>query len=50
MGGPVGGFVLAIIAGLVLALIHALAAVTFRVEHVVSGVALNILAYGSSRL
>ncbi len=47
--GPVGGFVLAIIAGLVLALIHALAAVTFRVEHVVSGVALNILAYGSSR-
>ena len=26
-----------------------LATVTFKVEHVVSGVALNILAYGSSR-
>jgi ABC-type uncharacterized transport system permease subunit len=47
--GPVSGFLLAAVAGLVLALIHALATVTFRVEHVVSGVALNILAYGSSR-
>ncbi|WP_422444774.1 ABC transporter permease [Thermoanaerobacterium sp. DL9XJH110] len=47
--GPLGGFALAMTAGLFLALIHAVATVTFRVDQVVSGVALNILAYGSSR-
>lgn len=47
--GPYMGFLIAMTAGAVLALIHAIATVTFRVDQIVSGVALNILAYGSSR-
>lgn len=47
--GPYVGFLFAMAAGAFLALIHALATVTFRVDQIVSGVALNILAYGSSR-
>jgi ABC-type uncharacterized transport system permease subunit len=47
--GPFGGLILAMMAGACFALIHAVATVTFRVDQVVSGVALNILAYGSSR-
>ncbi|MGB9813326.1 MAG: ABC transporter permease [Thermovenabulum sp.] len=47
--GPYMGFLIAMAAGAVLALIHAIATVTFRVDQIVSGVALNILAYGSSR-
>ncbi|MGB9840498.1 ABC transporter permease [Thermovenabulum sp.] len=47
--GPYVGFLFAMAAGAFLALIHAIATVTFRVDQIVSGVALNILAYGSSR-
>jgi ABC-type uncharacterized transport system permease subunit len=44
--GPVGGLLLAVVAGTLVALIHAVATVTFRVDHIVSGVAINILAIG----
>ncbi|ERM93255.1 branched-chain amino acid ABC transporter permease [Caldanaerobacter subterraneus subsp. yonseiensis KB-1] len=47
--GPYVGLLIAMIAGGMLALVHAIATVTFRIDQVVSGVALNILAYGSSR-
>ncbi|MDD4568801.1 MAG: ABC transporter permease [Tepidanaerobacteraceae bacterium] len=47
--GPIMGLIYAMMAGAFLALIHSVATVTFRVNQVVSGVALNILAYGSSR-
>jgi ABC-type uncharacterized transport system permease subunit len=47
--GPVAGLLLAIAAGVVAAALHALATVTFRVDHIVSGVAINILALGLPR-
>lgn len=47
--GPFIGVIFALTAGLLMALIHSIATVTFRVDHIVSGVALNILAYGSCR-
>ena len=47
--GPFVGLFCAMLAGAFLALIHSVTTVTFRVNQVVSGVALNILAYGSSR-
>ncbi|SMB98751.1 nucleoside ABC transporter membrane protein [Thermanaeromonas toyohensis ToBE] len=47
--GPLVGVLLAIFASVVLAFIHALVTVTFRVDQIVSGVALNILAYGAAR-
>lgn len=47
--GPVYGLALGVAAGVVLAMLHAVATVTFRVDQIVSGVALNILAYGLSR-
>jgi ABC-type uncharacterized transport system permease subunit len=47
--GPLAGMLFAMVAGAFLALIHSVTTVTFRVNQVVSGVALNILAYGSSR-
>lgn len=47
--GPAWGIILGIAAGMTLALIHALASITFRVDQIVSGVALNILAYGFTR-
>ncbi|HBT50202.1 MAG: Nucleoside ABC transporter membrane protein [Caldanaerobacter subterraneus] len=47
--GPYVGFLMGMSAGMALALIHAVASVTFRVNQIVSGVALNILAFGSSR-
>ena len=47
--GPVGGLLLAVVAGTLVALIHAVATVTFRVDHIVSGVAINILAIGLPR-
>ncbi|TYP56105.1 ABC transporter permease [Thermosediminibacter litoriperuensis] len=47
--GPYFGLLLAMAAGMFLALIHAVNTVTFRVDQIVSGVAINILAYGSCR-
>jgi len=47
--GPVGGLALAVVAGTVVALLHAVATVTFRVDHIVSGVAILILAIGVPR-
>jgi simple sugar transport system permease protein len=47
--GPVAGLALAVVAGMTVALIHAIATVTFRVDHIVSGVAINILAAGVPR-
>jgi general nucleoside transport system permease protein len=47
--GPVGGLLLAVVAGTLVALIHAVATVAFRVDHIVSGVAINILAIGLPR-
>ncbi|MEW6724182.1 MAG: ABC transporter permease [Bacillota bacterium] len=47
--GPLWGVVFAIVAGMTLALIHALVSVTFKVDQIISGTALNILAAGLSR-
>jgi len=47
--GPAAGLLVAVIAGTLVALIHAVATVTFRVDHIVSGVAINILAIGLPR-
>ena len=44
--GPVTGLLLAVAAGVAVAALHAMATVTFRVDHIVSGVAINILAIG----
>ncbi len=43
------GLLTAVIAGMLIALIHAVAAITFKVDQIVSGVALNILAFGIAR-
>jgi simple sugar transport system permease protein len=47
--GPWLGLLAAIIFGAVGALIHAIATITFGVDHVVSGVAINIIAMGLVR-
>lgn len=47
--GPVVGVLAAIVAGAVFGLIHALATVTFGVDQVMSGLALNLLAAGIAR-
>lgn len=47
--GPFVGIIFAMFAGLIFALIHAIVCVTFKVNQIVSGVAINILAYGVSR-
>jgi general nucleoside transport system permease protein len=47
--GPLAGLLLATLSGLLVALIHAVATVTFRVDQIVSGVAINILAIGTPR-
>lgn len=47
--GPLAGVVWAVAAAVAFALLHALATVTFRVDQIVSGVALNLLAYGVAR-
>jgi ABC-type uncharacterized transport system permease subunit len=43
------GLVFALVAGVVMSLIHAVATITFRVNQIVSGVAINILAIGVGR-
>lgn len=47
--GPVQGLVLGAIAGLIFSMIHALATVTFKVDHIVSGVVVNVIAIGVAR-
>ena len=47
--GPWAGVVFGIIGGALGAVLHAIATVTFNVNHIVSGVALNILALGTTR-
>jgi len=46
---PIAGVLAAILAGLLFASIHALVTVTFRVDQIISGVALNLLAAGLAR-
>jgi len=48
-GSPIAGLVAALISGGMMASIHAVATITFRVDQIVSGVAINILALGISR-
>ncbi|MBC9730520.1 ABC transporter permease [Streptomyces sp. TRM68367] len=47
--GPWTGIVFSIIGGALGAILHAVATVTFNVNHIVSGVAINILALGTTR-
>jgi ABC-type uncharacterized transport system permease subunit len=47
--GPLAGLLVATLSGMLVALIHAVATVTFRVDQIVSGVAINILALGVPR-
>ncbi|MFL4906602.1 ABC transporter permease [Streptomyces sp. MMS24-I2-30] len=47
--GPWAGVLFGVIGGALGALLHAVATVTFNVNHIVSGVALNILALGTTR-
>ncbi|MET7285997.1 ABC transporter permease [Streptomyces sp. NPDC005573] len=47
--GPWAGVAFGILGGVLGALLHAVATVTFNVNHIVSGVALNILALGTTR-
>ena len=47
--GAVAGLLIATMSGMLVALIHAVATVTFRVDQIVSGVAINILALGLPR-
>ncbi|MFY1677105.1 MULTISPECIES: ABC transporter permease [unclassified Streptomyces] len=47
--GPWSGIVLGVVGGALGGLLHAIVTVTFRVNHIVSGVAVNILALGATR-
>jgi general nucleoside transport system permease protein len=47
--GALAGLLIATLSGALVALIHAVATVTFRVDQIVSGVAINILALGVPR-
>ncbi|MEU5092354.1 ABC transporter permease [Streptomyces sp. NPDC021356] len=47
--GPWTGVLFGIIGGCLGAILHAVATVTFNVNHIVSGVAINILALGTTR-
>jgi ABC-type uncharacterized transport system permease subunit len=47
--GALAGLLIATLSGTLVALIHAVATVTFRVDQIVSGVAINILALGVPR-
>ncbi len=47
--GPWYGVLFGVLGGALFGLIHAIATVTFAVDHIVSGVAINILAAGSMR-
>ncbi len=47
--GPLAGVVYAVLGGTGLALVHALVTVTFGVDQIIAGVALNLLAAGAAR-
>lgn len=47
--GPWVGLLLAVIGGMIGGAIHAVATVSFNVDHIISGVAINLLAFGSMR-
>jgi len=47
--GPVAGLAIGALSGFVYSMIHALATVTFRVDHIVSGVIINLIAIGLAR-
>ncbi len=47
--GPIAGLLIGAGAGLLFSLVHALATVTFRVDHIVSGVVINLVAVGLAR-
>jgi simple sugar transport system permease protein len=47
--GPVAGLLIGAGAGLLFSLVHALATVTFRIDHIVSGVVINVVAIGLAR-
>ena len=49
MWGPWYGLALAIIGGAVGGLLHGVATITFNVNHIISGVAINLLAFGAMR-
>ncbi len=46
---PLAGMLAAVLAGVLFSLVHAVVAVTFRVDQIISGVALNLLAVGLAR-
>ena len=47
--GPIMGLLIGMACGAVFAAVHALATVTFRVDHIVSGVVINLVAVGIAR-
>ncbi|MGH2748100.1 MAG: ABC transporter permease [Actinomycetota bacterium] len=47
--GPVAGLLIGAGSGLLFSMVHALATVTFRVDHIVSGVVINLVAIGLAR-
>jgi general nucleoside transport system permease protein len=47
--GPIAGLMIGAAAGLLFSMVHALATVTFRVDHIVSGVVINVVALGIAR-
>jgi general nucleoside transport system permease protein len=47
--GPVAGLLAGAAAGLLFSLIHAVATVTFKIDHIVSGVVINLIAVGLAR-
>jgi ABC-type uncharacterized transport system permease subunit len=47
--GPWAGVAAGVLGGAVFGLVHALATVTFGVDHIISGVAINIIAMGATR-
>jgi simple sugar transport system permease protein len=47
--GPLAGLLIGAAAGLVFSMVHAIATVTFRVDHIVSGVVINLVAVGLAR-
>ena len=47
--GPLLGLMLGLVCGMAFASIHALATITFRVDHIVSGVVINLAAVGLAR-